>query len=91
LLSPTLTAFASGFHNGLQGTPGWPYTGAYLPGHTTFDLALGKDFGKRLTATLTALNVTNRRVLYDDSLTYGGFHWNLPSQLSAELRYRFHY
>jgi outer membrane receptor protein involved in Fe transport len=91
LLSPTLTAFAAGFHNGLQGTPGWPYQGAYLPGHTTFDLSLGKDFGERLSATFTALNVTNHRVIYDDSLTYGGFHWNLPRQLSVELRYRFHY
>ena len=83
--------YGSGFSNGLRGTSGWPYTGAYLPGHTTFDLSLGKDFGPRLTATFTALNVSNRRVLYDDSLTYGGFHWNLPRQLSAELRYRFHY
>ena len=83
--------YGSGFSNGLAGTPGWPYQGAYLPGHTTFDLALGKDFGKRVTANFTALNVTNRRVIYDDSLTYGGFHWNLPRQLYVELRYRFHY
>ncbi len=83
--------YGSGFSNGAQGTPGWPYTGAYLPGHTTFDLSLGKDFGKQFTATLTALNVTNRRVIYDDSVTFGGFHWNLPRQLYAELRYRFHY
>jgi hypothetical protein len=78
--------YGSGFSNGQQGVPGWPYTGAYLPGHTTFDLSLGKDFGKQLTATFTALNVTNRRVIYDDSLTYGGFHWNLPRQLYVELR-----
>ena len=71
--------------------PAGPTRAHYLPGHTTFDLSLGKDFGKRLTATFTALNVTNRRVIYDDSLTYGGFHWNLPRQLYVELRYRFHY
>jgi len=83
--------YGSGFSNGAQGTPGWPYTGAYLPGHTTFDLSLGKDFGKPFTVILTALNVTNRRVIYDDSVTFGGFHWNLPRQLYVELRYRFHY
>jgi hypothetical protein len=80
--------YGSGFSNAF---PGQPYPGHYLPSHTTFDLSLGKDFGKRITASLTALNVTNHRVEYDNSLTYGGFHWNLPRQLSAELRYRFHY
>jgi outer membrane receptor protein involved in Fe transport len=83
--------YGSGFSNGAQGVPGWPYTGEYLPGHTTFDLSLGKDFAKRLTASFTALNVTNRRVIYDDSVTYGGFHWNLPRKLYVELRYHFHY
>jgi hypothetical protein len=80
--------YGSGFSNAF---PGQPYPGNYLPSHTTFDLSLGKDFGKRFAATLTALNVTNHRVEYDNSLTYGGFHWNLPRQLTAELRYRFHY
>src|SRR5580658_10164319 len=83
--------YGSGFSNGLQGVPGWPYPGEYLPGHTTFDLSLGKDFGERFSASLTALNVANERMIYDNSLTYGGFHWNLPRQIFAELRYRFHY
>jgi hypothetical protein len=80
--------YGSGFSNGF---PGAPYPGDYLPQHTTFDLSLGKDFGERFTASLTALNVANRRAEYDSSVTYGGFHWNLPRQISVELRYRFHY
>jgi hypothetical protein len=80
--------YGSGFSNAF---PGQPYSGNYLPQHTSFDLSLGKDFGERFTASLTALNVANRRVEYDNSLTFGGFHWNLPRQIYAELRYRFHY
>jgi hypothetical protein len=80
--------YGSGFSNGF---PGQPYPGDYLPSHTTFDLALGKDFGERFTASLTSTNVTNHRVEYDNSLTYGGFHWNLPRQIYAQVRYRFHY
>jgi hypothetical protein len=33
--------YGSGFSNGLSDAPGSPYTGAYLPTHTTFDLSLG--------------------------------------------------
>jgi len=80
--------YGSGFSNAF---PGQPYPGNYLPQHTSFDLSLGKDFGEHFTASLTALNVANRRVEYDNSLTFGGFHWNLPRQIYAELRYRFHY
>jgi hypothetical protein len=83
--------YGSGFTNGQQGVPGWPYPGEYLPGHTTVDLSLGKNFGEKFSASLTALNVANRRVIYDDSVTYGGFHWDLPRQIYVELRYRFHY
>jgi hypothetical protein len=80
--------YGSGFTNGL---PGVQYPGNYLPGHTTFDLALGKDFAERYTVSVTALNVANRRVQLDNSLTFGGFHWNDPRQIYAEFRYRFHY
>jgi len=83
--------YGSGFDNGQQGVPGWPYPGQYLPGHTTFDLSLGKDFGERVSASVTALNVANRRVIYDDSVTFGGFHWDLPRQIYLQVRYRFHY
>jgi hypothetical protein len=80
--------YGSGFSNAF---PGAPYPGNYLPQHTTFDLSLGKDFGERFTASLTALNVANRRVEYDNSLTFGGYHWSLPREIYVQLRYRFHY
>ncbi|MGA2859351.1 MAG: TonB-dependent receptor [Candidatus Sulfotelmatobacter sp.] len=80
--------YGSGFSNAF---PGAPYPGNYLPQHTTFDLSLGKDFGERFTASLTSLNVANRRVEYDNSLTFGGYHWNTPREIYVELRYRFHF
>ena len=80
--------YGSGFTNGL---PGVQYPGNYLPGHTTFDLALGKTFAENYTVSVTALNVANRRVQLDNSLTFGGFHWNDPRQIYVEFRYRFHY
>ena len=39
--------YGSGFTNGLYGTPQAQYPGEYLPGHTTFDLSVGKTFGDR--------------------------------------------
>jgi hypothetical protein len=80
--------YGSGFSNAFVGHP---YPGGYLPGHTTFDLSLGKDFGERISASLNALNVANRRVELDNSQTFGGFHWNNPREIFVELRYRFHY
>ncbi len=63
----------------------------YLPGHTTVDLSLGKDFGENFSLSVSGLNVGNRRVMLDDSLTFGGFHFNNPREIFVELRYRFHY
>jgi hypothetical protein len=61
-----------------------------LPGHTTFDLTLGKDFGERFSASVNAINHASRRVELDNSVTFGGFHWNNPREVYVELRYRFH-
>lgn len=80
--------YASGFSNAF---PGEPYFGNHLPPHTTFDLSLGKDFGERLSGSLNLLNVANRRVELDNSQTFGGFHWNNPREIYAEVRYRFHF
>jgi len=80
--------YGSGFSNGYQSPPS-PYSGPYLPSHTTADLALGKDFGESYTVSVNALNVGNTRVLLDNSLTFGGFHYNDPRQIYAEVRYRF--
>jgi outer membrane receptor protein involved in Fe transport len=80
--------YGSGFHNG---NPNEQYPGDYLPQNTTVDLSLGKTFGERTTVSVTGINVANRRVLLDNSLTYGGFHYNDPRQIYAEVRYRFNY
>lgn len=80
--------YGSGFINGHTEPPS-PYTNDYLPSHTTADLSLGRNFGERCTVSFNALNVSNTRVLLDNSLTFGGFHYNQPRQLYAELRYRF--
>jgi len=82
--------YGSGFTNGF---PNALYPGPYLPQHTTFDLSWGKAFGEneKYRISLNALNVTNRRVLLDNSLTFGGFHFNDPRQIYAEFRWKFHY
>ena len=80
--------YGSGFTNAF---PGQPYPGDYMPQHTTFDLSLGKDFGERYSISLNGLNVANRRVELDNSVTFGGFHWNNPREIYAQFRYRFHY
>src|ERR1700674_712290 len=80
--------YGSGFSNAFVDQP---YPGDHLPQHTTFDLSIGKDFGERVSASLNALNVANRRVDLDNSQTFGGFHWNNPREIYVELRYRFHY
>jgi hypothetical protein len=83
--------YGSGFVNGLYGTPDSQYPGPYLPSHTTFVLALGKNFAEKYTVSVNVLNVANRRVQLDNSLTFGGFHWNDPRQIYGEFRYRFNY
>jgi outer membrane cobalamin receptor len=83
--------YGSGFTNGLFGTTEAQYPGPYLPSHTTFDVSLGKSFREKYTVTVNALNAANRRVQLDNSLTFGGFHWNDPREIYVEFRYRFHF
>ena len=83
--------YGSGFTNGLAGANQGPWNGNYLPVHTTFDLSGGHSFGENWHFTASILNVTNHRVLLDNSVTIGGFHDNDPRQLSAQLKYRFHF
>jgi len=82
--------YGSGFSNGDNTAPS-PYLGDYLPSHTTADISLGKQFGENYTVSVTATNVGNTRALLDNSLTFGGFHYNDPRQIYGELRYRFHF
>jgi hypothetical protein len=63
----------------------------YLPAHVAVDLSVGKDFGENFSLAVSGLNVGNRRVMLDNSLTFGGFHFSNPRELFVELRYRFHY
>ena len=74
----------SGFANG-SGPP------SHLPGHATLDLAVGKHFGNRWTASLTLVNATDRHLLVDNSQTFGGVHWDAPREVYATLHYRFSY
>ncbi len=76
--------YGSGFTNGSAPPP-------YLPGHAQWDASLGKQLGERVSASVHVLNLTNRRLLLDNSLTFGGFHYNDPRQIYAEVRYRFRY
>jgi outer membrane cobalamin receptor len=87
--------YGSGFTNGSYNPSGPPadpnYPNQYLPAHTNVDLSIGKSFGENFSASLTATNISNRRLLLDNSLTFGGFHYNDPRQIYGEVRYRFHY
>jgi len=77
--------YGSGFTDGSSDAP------AHLPGHTTFDLTLGRTFGESFQVSATALNLTNRRFLLDNSETFGGTHYAEPRQFYVQVRYRFHY
>ena len=78
--------YGSGFANGNPAIPG-----DHLQPHTSFDLSVGKEFGERFSASLSATNVANRRVLLDNSLTFGGTHYLNPREIFFQVRYRFHY
>jgi len=74
----------SGFSNG-DAPP------SHLPGHTEADLKIGKSFTPSLTASASVLNITNKHLLIDNSLTFGGYHYNSPRQVYAEVDYKFGY
>jgi TonB dependent receptor/Carboxypeptidase regulatory-like domain/TonB-dependent Receptor Plug Domain len=77
-------SYGSGFANG-DAPP------SHLPGHTEINLSAGKSFGRSLEASLTVLNLTNRHLLTDNSLTFGGVHYNDPRQIYAQIHYKFGY
>jgi outer membrane cobalamin receptor len=79
--------YGSGFTDG-GAVPGGP---THLPGHTTFDVSLGKSFGERFSVDVHGINVANRRILLDNSFTFGGTHYLNPRELFVQIRYRFHY
>ncbi|MGC0772157.1 MAG: TonB-dependent receptor [Candidatus Acidiferrum sp.] len=83
----TDVSYASGFTNG--NSP--PDPNDHLEPHTTFDLALGKSFGERFSVNVQGINVANRRVLLDNSFTFGGTHYLNPREIFVQLRFHFHY
>jgi hypothetical protein len=76
--------YGSGFANG-DAPP------THLPSHAEINLSAGKAFGRSLDVSLTVLNLTDRHLLIDNSLTFGGVHYNDPRQLYAQIHYRFGY
>jgi hypothetical protein len=40
---------------------------------------------------VTAVNLANRHLLIDNSLTFDGVHYNNPREVYGEIRYRFNY
>ena len=80
--------YGSGFSNG---SPDAQFPDAYLPGHASIDLSLRKDLGEKFSVAVNALNIADRHLLIDNSLTFGGFHYNDPREVYVELRYKFHY
>jgi outer membrane receptor protein involved in Fe transport len=78
--------YGSGFTDGSSDVPG-----AHLEGHTTLNLSITRSFAEHVTVGVTALNLTNRRFLLDNSQTFGGTHYAEPRQIYAQVRYRFHF
>jgi outer membrane receptor protein involved in Fe transport len=76
--------YGSGFANG-DGPP------SHLPSHATLDVSVGKEFGKALSASLSVLNLTDRHLLVDNSLTFDGYHWDNPREIYGEVHYKFGY
>ena len=63
----------------------------HFPGHTTLDLAAGKNFGERWGLKLTATNVFNDRYQLDEANTFGGTHFYDARRVALQVRYKFHY
>jgi TonB dependent receptor/Carboxypeptidase regulatory-like domain len=74
----------SGFSNGAAPP-------SHLPSHGTVDLSVGKDFSTSLSASLTVVNVTDKHLLVDNSLTFDGEHWDDPREIYAEIHYKLGY
>ena len=78
--------YASGFTDGDS-----PNGNGHLTPHTTADMTVGKNFGENLSLSVQGINITNCRVLLDNSFTFGGTHYINPREIFVQLRWRFHY
>jgi outer membrane receptor for ferrienterochelin and colicin len=63
----------------------------HMPHHTTFDLSLGKDIGENVSLRISALNVADKLFLTGIDNSFAGTHYYAPREITAQLRYRFHY
>jgi hypothetical protein len=63
----------------------------HKPAHAIVNLQGSRGFGKHWTVIVNGLNLANTHFLLDESNTFGGTHYNSPRQISAGVRYRFHY
>jgi hypothetical protein len=77
-------SYNSGLSNGFGGP-------SHLASYAVLDLTVGRNISRDLSVSITGLNVTNAHLLTDNSLTFGGVHWNNPTQIYAQLRYKFGY
>jgi len=78
--------YGSGFLNG-EGDE----QPTHLPPHYTFDVSVGKSFGENWNLRLTGTNLSNDRYLLDNANTFGGTHYVNPFEVSAQVKYRFHF
>jgi hypothetical protein len=76
--------YGSGFANGAAPP-------SHLTGHAEVNLSAGKSFGRDFSVALTVLNLTDRHLLVDNSLTFGGFHYNDPREIYGQVQYKFGY
>lgn len=83
-------AYGSGFVNG-DPNPATPYPNVYLPAHSSVDIAVRKSISDSMTIGVTATNIADQRVLLDNSLTFGGFHFSDPREVYGEVKWRFHF
>jgi len=61
------------------------YGSGFTNGNPTIHL------GERFSVNVQAMNAANRRVLLDNSFTFGGTHFLNPREVVFQIRYRFHY
>ena len=64
---------------------------AHLAPHTSGDISVGKDFNKNLAVRVTALNVTDELYLTGLDNSFAGTHYANPREVTAQVRWKFHY
>ena len=79
-LPPRTCTVGSGFSNGGGAPP------SHLAGPRRAESERRQGVRTEPSASVTVLNVTDRHLLVDNSLTFGGFHYNDPRQIYAAGR-----